>query len=88
MLLERIKLSLRIMSNDFDLEIDSLMQAAIQDLKDAGVKYDESNERHILAVIAYIRLNFGTVENKNFNMYTRAYNNMLKTLAIQYPAEV
>lgn len=63
-LLEKVRLALRIVSNDFDGEITDLINACLKDLGISGVINTESAEMLtdaliVRAVITYCRANFG-----------------------------
>lgn len=59
-MLEKVKLALRIVTNDFDGELNDLIAAALLDMGVAGVtEPDDTDALIIRAVITYCRLNFG-----------------------------
>lgn len=59
-MLEEVKLSLRIINNDFDIEIQSLIDAAKRDLGITGVKIIEISDPLIIrAINLYVKANFG-----------------------------
>ncbi len=59
-LLEKVKVALRIVTDDFDQEIIDLINACLLDLGIAGViQSDTSNALLIRAIITYCRANFG-----------------------------
>ena len=61
MMLEKVKLALRIKTTAFDEEIQGLIAAALADLGIAGViALDETDPLIIRAVTTYCRANFGT----------------------------
>lgn len=61
-ILEKVKLALRIVTDDFDQEIVDLIQACLLDLGIAGVtQNDTSNALLIRAIITYCKANFGDV---------------------------
>ena len=65
-ILAKVKLALRIVTNDFDSEITDLIEACFLDLGIAGVvnHIDEAScdELVLRAVITYCRVHFGDVE--------------------------
>ena len=64
MLLEKVKLALRITTTAFDSEITDLIAAALADLGIAGVLIeDEMKPLIIRAVTTYCRANFGQPED-------------------------
>lgn len=63
-MLEKVKKSLRIMTNDFNDEITSLISACISDLNIAGVEgasvsVDSTDDLIIQAVVSYCKWRFG-----------------------------
>lgn len=64
MLLEKVKLALRITTTAFDSEITDLIAAALADLGIAGVLIEDEMEPLIIrAVTTYCRANFGQPED-------------------------
>lgn len=58
--LNAVKLSLRVSTDAFDAEIESLINAALLDLGVAGVTKDDVTDALVLrAVVTYCRLHFG-----------------------------
>lgn len=58
--LNAVKLSLRVSTDAFDAEIESLINAALLDLGIAGVTKDDVTDALVLrAVVTYCRLHFG-----------------------------
>lgn len=59
-MLEKVKLALRITTEAFDSEIEDLIEAALADLRLAGVINDDETDPLVSrAVITYCRANFG-----------------------------
>ena len=59
-MLEKVKLSLRIVTEAFDEELLDLIQAALSDLGIAGVSnLDETDALIVRAVTTYCKCNFG-----------------------------
>lgn len=59
-ILSKVKVALRIVTDDFDAEITDLINACLLDLGIAGVtENDTTNALIIRAVITYCRANFG-----------------------------
>ena len=59
-MLDAAKLALRVTTDAFDDEIQSLINASILDLGLAGVTNDDTTDELVKrAVITYVRLNFG-----------------------------
>lgn len=60
MLLDKVKLALRVTTQAFDSEITDLIEAALADLGIAGVIADDETDPLIIrAVTTYCRVNFG-----------------------------
>lgn len=60
-MLEKVKVALRVVSNDFNAEITDLINAACGDLGIVGVPADSATTDPLLirAIITYCRLHFG-----------------------------
>jgi len=66
-MLEKVKLALRISTNAYDTEISALIQAALLDLKIAGllatvVTTSSADDLVFVAVATYVKLHFGNPE--------------------------
>ena len=75
-MLERVKAALRISIDDFDTELQDLIDAAFADLSIAGV-LSEGNKTDPLvmrAVITYCKVNWGDVDGKDYDRLKRAYD--------------
>lgn len=82
MLLEKVKLSLRIRTNLLDLDILELIESAKADLSISGVKnLNEDDPLIIQAVKTYCKANFG-LANKDSEKYQRAYDNLKQHLSL------
>ncbi len=62
-ILEKVKLSLRMVTDDFDEEISDLISSAEYDLGCAGITYEDMDELILRAIITYCRMNFGNPDN-------------------------
>ena len=63
-ILGKVKLTLRVVTDDFDEEISDLIDSATEDLKTAGVIIPEPiDELVLMAVKTYVRAHFGNPEN-------------------------
>jgi len=71
-MLSKVKLALRISTNAFDSELNSLIAAGKKDIEMVGVNYRENDPAMERAVILYCRLFFG--EPDNFYNLKRAYD--------------
>lgn len=61
-LLVLVKMALRIRTDAFDLELESLINAALLDLGVAGVEPDELDDLVCRAVCTYCKMSFGLPE--------------------------
>ena len=81
-MLDKIKVSLRVKSNSLNSEIEDLIESAILDLKISGVnKIDKQDPLIVQAVKMYCKANFG-LENKDFEKYQKAYDNLKQHLTL------
>lgn len=73
-MLEKVKLALRIVNNDFDTELMDLIMAAAIDLKIAGVITGDEDFDPIVskAIITYCKMNFGLPED--YDRLKRSYD--------------
>lgn len=73
MILQAVKLALRIQTSAFDSELNDLIAAALIDLKQAGISNNELADPMIKrAVITFCRLNFGSPDD--YDRLKRAYD--------------
>ena len=81
MLLDEVKLSLRVKTNAFDSEIEDLIAAAKKDLYIAGINSeDEDNPLIVQAVKTYCRINFGNYEKAE--ELRKAYKSLVARLQV------
>lgn len=83
-MLEAIKLSLRITSNEFDDEITNLISACEGDLETSGVAssyFDKPLCKQ--AITLYCKAFFG-FDNPDAEKYNQAYEHIKKKIAISY----
>lgn len=74
-ILSKVKLSLRIVTNDFDSELTDLINACLKDLGLAGVtENDMTNELIIRAIQTYCKLHFGTVDESQYRLLKASYD--------------
>lgn len=81
--LQNVKTALRIMTNDFDDEIEMLMDTALLDLGLAGVTAPESSTLQKLtdlAVITFVKCHFGNPEN--YDRLKRSYDEQKAQLSM------
>lgn len=62
-MLDKIRRALRLTTNAYDEELQSLQQAALLDLQIAGVVTESGDALIERAVITYVRLHFGTPDD-------------------------
>lgn len=73
--IDAVKLNLRIVTDAFDSEIGSLIDAALLDMGIAGITNDEITDALVFrAVVTYCRLHFGQPED--FDRLKAAYDEM------------
>ena len=72
-LLAKVKVALRIVTNDFDGELTDLINAALLDMNLAGVSETELKDALIIrAVITYCKMNFG--EPDQYDRLKKSYD--------------
>jgi hypothetical protein len=72
-ILAKVKLSLRIITDEFDTELSDLIDAAVADLGIAGVPQADLTEPIIIqAVTTYCKLNFG--EPDEYDRLKKSYD--------------
>lgn len=84
-LLDEVKLALRITSDDFDLEVTALIDAAKRDMVRQGVREDLLAESTIdplakMAIVLFCKARFG-FDNDDAERFETAYAKTLKDLA-------
>lgn len=62
-MLDKIRRALRLTTNAYDEELQSLQQAALLDLQIAGVVTESGDALIERAVITYVRMHFGTPDD-------------------------
>jgi len=78
-MLNKVKLALRITTNAFDTELNSLIAAAELDLGIAGVQYYAADALVERAIITYCRCNFGSPAD--YDRLKVAYDEMKAQMA-------
>lgn len=71
-MLNDVKLALRITTDQFDDEINMLIQSALLDLGIAGVITTTTDSLIKLAVITYVKMHFGNPDN--YDRLKRSYD--------------
>lgn len=81
-MLEAVKLALRIANDAYNSEIEDLIDAAVLDLKGAGVGVvDDTDPLIKRAIIIYAKANFG-LANLEAEQYQRSYDRLKTHLAL------
>ena len=78
LILDKVKLSMWLTTDAFDSQLISLIQAALIDLKIAGVNGEEvtlEDPQVLLAVTTYCKLHFGTPD-ESYDRLKKAYDEM------------
>jgi hypothetical protein len=76
-LIPKVKLRLRITTDDFNSEITDLINACIADLGIAGVNGENvipSDDLIIMAVSTYCKMNFGTIGKDEYDRLKASYD--------------
>lgn len=80
-MLSDVKLALRIVTDDFDSELNNLIAAAYLDLKIAGVTEQDKTDPLIkTAVITYCKMHFG--EPDEYDRLKRSYDEQKAQLSM------
>lgn len=73
-ILEKVKLALRITTDDFDSELNDLIDAAESDLGIAGVVWDTTDSLIIRAICTYCKLHFGDAVGSEYDHLKKSYD--------------
>lgn len=74
-ILAKVKLALRIVTDDFDEEIQDLINACLEDLGIAGItETDTSNALLIRAIITYAKMHFGDESDSTYDRLKASYD--------------
>ena len=74
-ILSKVKVALRIVTDDFDAEITDLINACLLDLGIAGVTEDDTtNALMIRAIITYCKANFGDATDGEYDRLKASYD--------------
>lgn len=74
-MLDKVKSALRLTTNDFDAELELLIDAALLDLGIAGVDNREETDPLItLAVTTYCKIHFGFPEADEYDRLSGSYD--------------
>lgn len=81
-MLEKVKLSLRIKTDAFNIEISEMIEAAKLDLSISGIKkINEADPLIQQAIKIYCKANFG-LDNKDSEKYQKSYNMLKEHLSL------
>ena len=75
-IIEKVKVALRIVTDDFNDEIEDLINAAMKDLGIAGVTNDDTTNALIIrAIITYCKIHFGDIDKvENYDRLKASYD--------------
>lgn len=72
---EKVKLALRIVTTDFDTEIQDLIDACLEDLGIAGItETDTTNPLLIRAICTYAKMHFGDESDSTYDRLKASYD--------------
>ncbi|WP_415342415.1 head-tail connector protein [Clostridium perfringens] len=81
-MLEKVKLSLRIKTDAFNIEISEMIEAAKLDLSISGIKkINEADPLIQQAIKTYCKANFG-LDNKDSEKYQKSYKMLKEHLSL------
>ena len=72
-MLEKCKTALRITGNEFDTEIQDLIEACTKELEESGVKTQLYNPLYQRTIITYVKRDFGW-NNDDYDKLNESYN--------------
>ena len=74
-IIEKVRTALRIVTTDFDGEIEDLINSCLQDLGIAGItETDTTNSLLIRAIITYCKMNFGDETEASYDRLKASYD--------------
>ena len=82
MTLADVKTALRVKTNTYDGEIESLMESAMQDLNLAGVEFDTVDDLVQTAVITYYKVRFWRVSAREYANLKKSYDEQKAQLSM------
>lgn len=82
MTLADVKTALRVKTNAYDSEIESLMESAMQDLNIAGVEFDTVDDVVKTAVITYCKMRFWRVSDREYVNLKQSYDEQKAQLSM------
>ncbi len=72
-MLEKCKTALRITGDEFNTEIQDLINACIKELDESGIKAQTSNPLYQRTIITYVKRDFGW-NNDDYDRLNESYN--------------
>lgn len=87
MLIDKVKVAVRIAVNDYDAELQGLIDSAFADLGITDINSDLLTETDIeplieTAVITYCRMNFGYLSPDQYNKFKASYDEQKAQLSM------
>ena len=82
MTLADVKTALRVKTNAYDGEIESLMESAMQDLNLAGVEFDTVDDVVQTSVITYCKVRFWRVSDREYANLKKSYDEQKAQLSM------
>lgn len=74
-ILNKVKLALRISTDDFNSELNDLISAALKDLNIAGVINDDTSDPLLIrAICTYCKLHFGDAAGTEYDHLKASYD--------------
>lgn len=74
-ILNKVRLALRISTDDFDTEVTDLINACLKDLGIAGVTSNDTTDYLIIrAISTYCKAHFGDVNNATYDRLKASYD--------------
>lgn len=82
-MLEKVKLALRITTDEFNDELNDLISAALLDLGIAGLtNTDQTDALIIRAVTTFCKMNFGNPSEVNYDKWKTSYDEQKAQLSM------
>lgn len=82
-ILAKVKLALRITTDDFDDELTDLINASTKDLGIAGVTNDDTTDALIIrAICTYCKIHFGDLDSATYDRLKASYDEQKAQLSM------
>lgn len=75
--LDQVKNFMWLTTDAFDAQLQTLIDAALIDLRTSGVnglEVDENDPQILLAIVTYCKMNFGTPDEASYDRLKKAYD--------------